>query len=86
MRTYVVTRDVSIEECPWLERDLKKGESIRMYTGERKASSGDYLLCKFGLFDEPFEVPENALIDENWLKNRPRYRRQWDPNLIHRLS
>ena len=42
-----------------------------MYTGERKASSADFLLCKSGLFDEPFEAPENALIDENWLKDRP---------------
>jgi hypothetical protein len=53
-----------------LERDLLKGESI-FQCWDRKPSSKEFLWCRFGPVGKPFEVPENALIDENWLKDRP---------------
>ena len=70
MSTYIVTRNVGRVECPWLERDLVKGEKLFQYW-DRKPSSTEFLWCRFGVLGEPFEVPENALIDENWLKDRP---------------
>lgn len=70
MSTYIVTRHVDRAECPWLERDLLKGESVFQYW-DKKPSLKEFLWCRFGPLGEPFEVPENALIDENWLKNRP---------------
>lgn len=71
--TYIVTRNVTQQECPWLERALVKGESIFIYKGGKKPSSNRFLLCCFylGVNAEAFEVPEDALINENWLKDRP---------------
>ena len=70
--TYIITRDVDREECPWLEKDLLKGESLYQYH-DRKPPSDDFLYCRYFLVGEPFKVPENALIDENWLKDRPAF-------------
>lgn len=30
---YILTRDVTTAECPWLERDYKKGEMVFEYHG-----------------------------------------------------
>jgi hypothetical protein len=32
-KTYILIRDVPVEECPWLDRDFKNGETVYLYTG-----------------------------------------------------
>jgi hypothetical protein len=43
---YILTRDVTKNECPWLDRDYKKGDVVYFYNG-----------CTYGcitLTGEPF--------------------------------
>ena len=33
MNKYMLTRDVTMSECPWLKRDFKKGETVFVFSG-----------------------------------------------------
>lgn len=60
---YVLLRDVTVEECPWLSADLKKGQTVYLYPGcdygcctdEGTACTHEYNVTPF------FEVPNDAL-------------------------
>lgn len=63
----ILTRDVTREECDWLERDLKKGKRLYKYLGCTYGCISDKGIAmtedKGG--GEPFfEVPIDALSEE----------------------
>ena len=62
---YILTRDILISECKWLERDFAKGEIVYLYEG-----ASYNCISKFGLpftvelETEPFfEIPKNAVCE-----------------------
>lgn len=59
----VLTRDVTIAECPWLDRDLKAGETVWRYDGHTYGCvqpSGVAVTLKAA--ETPFfEVPRDAI-------------------------
>jgi len=58
---YQLTRDVDIEECPWLKQELKEGDQVKHFYG-----------CTYGCVSQEgtactvdnetfFELPNNSL-------------------------
>ena len=58
---YELTRDVSRKECPWLDRDLKKGELVSRYEGVTYGCIGAGIACSWDGKNPFFEVPRDAL-------------------------
>jgi len=58
-----LTRDVTMEECKWLHRDLKKGELVAQYKGHTYGCiSPSGIACTEREGEWPFfELPEDAL-------------------------
>jgi len=67
----VLTRDVSVQECSWLERDLRRGERFRVYHGHTYGTispAGVAVQLLEADDDGPFmEVPLSALRGEGTL-------------------
>ena len=62
MKTYIVSRDVTPEECPWLEKTIRKGEVVYEFMGCTYGciGSGEAVSSKAG--ENPFfELPRAAL-------------------------
>lgn len=62
-KTLVLTRDVPIAECPWLDRDLKKGEVVWTYDGyDYGCISPRGIAVSAKAAETPFfEVPRDAV-------------------------
>ncbi len=59
---YILTRDVTQSECPWLIRDFKNGEVVLPYEGITYGCiSGDGVACSLDGSEPFFELPENAV-------------------------
>lgn len=57
-----LTRDVLKSECPWLERDMKKGEFVFTYDGCTYGCIGAGIACTAKPGETPFfELPADAL-------------------------
>lgn len=55
-------RDVLKSECPWLDRDMKKGEVVFNYRGPTYGCIGGGIACTEKPGETPFfELPANAL-------------------------
>lgn len=63
MKRYILIRDVPTTECDWLNRDMKKGETVyRFYGATYGAIGGDGVAVTLEPDKHPFfELPENAL-------------------------
>lgn len=64
MKELILNRDVTVEECFWLERDFKKGEKVYEYTGHTYGCvqrSGT--ACSMVPGETPFfELPTEAVM------------------------
>jgi hypothetical protein len=62
---YILNRDVTQDECPWLDKDFKKGEKVYSYGGATYGCiSNDGTACCLIEGEDPFfELPENALTN-----------------------
>lgn len=60
---FVLTRDVPVSECPWLDRDMKAGETVFDFTGCTYGCVGpDGIACSERPGEHPFfEIPRSAL-------------------------
>ena len=57
-------RDVTREECDWLDRDFKKGEEVYLFYGATYGCiSGDGKACTLSASGETpfFEIPNDAI-------------------------
>lgn len=64
MKSYVLTRDVTQQECPWLDHDLKAGMLLWEYTGYDYGvitPGGVAVSARVGDFPF-FEVPRDAVL------------------------
>lgn len=64
-KKHVLSRDVTTEECHWLTRDFKKGETVYEYYGHTYGCIGP---GGIPVSEEPdtnpfFELPSDALVD-----------------------
>ena len=60
----VLTRDVPVMECPWLDRDLKAGETVWQYDGRTYGCvqpSGIAVTMMKAAETPFFEVPRDAI-------------------------
>lgn len=65
-RRFRVTRDVTREECPWLDRKIKAGRILYEYLGDTYGcitSSGTACTVRLGVTPF-FEVPTSAIEEE----------------------
>lgn len=56
-----LTRDVTMKECLWLDRDFRKGEKLERYTGPTYGVIGDGVACRVPGREIFFEFPRDAL-------------------------
>lgn len=66
--SYRLSRDVTVNECKWLDRDLKKDEIVYKYNGNTYGVCTPFgtACCINGPDVLPFyEIPNNALIIED---------------------
>lgn len=59
----ILTRDVTMAECHWLERDFVKGETVTRYTGPTHGYIGSGIACSTNGAMPFFEMPRDALLD-----------------------
>ena len=60
---YLLKRNVTSHECPWLERDFKAGDKVYEYRGPHISSDGSKVYCTEEEYDTSFfELPKNALV------------------------
>jgi hypothetical protein len=61
---YLLKRTVTINECPWLERNFNAGEKVYEYKGHTYGViSPDGIACTETIDDTPFfELPKDALV------------------------
>ena len=59
----ILSRDVTKEECAWLEKDYKKGEVIYKYHGHTYGCIGpEGMACSKEYGEDPFfEIPLDAI-------------------------
>lgn len=64
-RQMVMTRDVSVEECPWLPEGIPSGTILDCYTGATYGcvSNSGRAMSEPGVEHPFFEVPRDALSD-----------------------
>jgi hypothetical protein len=63
-KKFQLTRDVTINECQWLNRDFKKGEIVFEYPLYTTSIGREGVACSEKDSESPvFELPENALIE-----------------------
>lgn len=62
---YILNRDVTQEECSWLDRDFKEGERVFRYSGPTYGciSGGGEACCEVEGETPFFELPMNALTE-----------------------
>lgn len=59
---YTLIRDVTREECSWLDMDLKAGDEVQSFDGYTYGCIGpDGVACTFGGDHPFFELPRNAI-------------------------
>ena len=58
-----LSRDVTMAECPWLERDYAKGETVVRYTGATYGCIGAGVACSETGGNPFFELPRDALAE-----------------------
>lgn len=65
IKKYKLTRDVTIEECHWLDRDFKEGEFVYEYTYHTYGCiSPDGIACSEIEKETPFfELPKNSITE-----------------------
>lgn len=62
MKTYTLIRDVPRSECNWLDRTVRKGETVYEFTGCTYGCIGSGEAVTFEAGENPFfELPANAL-------------------------
>jgi len=55
-------RDVPKSECPWLDKDMKKGAVVYSYNGPTYGAIGSGIACTKRPDETPFfELPGNAV-------------------------
>lgn len=60
---YKLVRDVTVTECHWLERDMKSGEIVHLYTGNVYGCIDTGIAVSMKPNETPFfELPLNALV------------------------
>jgi len=66
MRELTLNRDVTKEECFWLDRDFKKGEKVYEYTGHTYGCiQGSGTACSLVPGETPFfELPTESIMAE----------------------
>jgi len=58
----ILTRDVTVEECPWLERDFHEGELVFKYTGYTYGCcTYTGIACSLDGDTPFFELPNDAI-------------------------
>ena len=63
MRKYTVIRDITTEECPWLENTILKGQIVYSYTGCTYGCighNGKAVSLELGV-DPFFELPYDSI-------------------------
>jgi hypothetical protein len=61
-RTFIVTRDVTPEECHWLTTTIKRGHIVHEYNGCTYGCIGSGIAVTDNLNETPFyEMPRSAL-------------------------
>ena len=62
MNRCILSRDVTIEECGWLDKDMKKGEVVFFYSGYTYGciNEGTAVTKEDGVLPF-FELPDDAL-------------------------
>lgn len=58
---FILNRDVMKEECPWLKRDMLRGEEVQKFTGHTYGCIGAGVACSFDGKTPFFELPRDAL-------------------------
>jgi len=58
---YEITRDVTKAECPWLDRDIARGEIVLAYAGYAYGCIGNGAACSHDGDERFFEIPRDAL-------------------------
>jgi hypothetical protein len=62
MTYYVLTRDVTPDECEWLDRTFREGETVVQFTGATYGCiTGDGVACSLNGDNPFFELPLDAL-------------------------
>ena len=63
MKQFELTRGVNLDECPWLDREFKKGDKVYEYPGYTYGCiSFGGMACTEEWDKTPFfELPDNAL-------------------------
>ena len=61
MKSFILGRDVTKKECPWLERTIRFGEVVHEYTGHTYGCVGAGIACSFDGETPFFELPRDAL-------------------------
>ena len=66
MRKYTLLRDVTLNECPWLDHDLKKDTVLYTYGGcTYGVISPSGIAASFDGNTPFFEVPKNSVMELN---------------------
>jgi hypothetical protein len=67
-KKFQLIRDVTVNECKWLDRDYKRGEIVFEYPLYTYASIGNEgIACSEKDSESPFfELPKDALINCNF--------------------
>ena len=59
-----LTRDITLEECDWLDTTIKKGDKVHRFTGSTYGCiSYSGVDCSVDGKNPFFELPANALIE-----------------------
>lgn len=61
VRRYELTRDVTKDECHWLDRTFKAGEHVHEYRGVTYGCIGAGIACSADGKTPFFELPRDAL-------------------------
>jgi hypothetical protein len=64
LKKFRLTRNVTLNECDWLDRDYKKGEIVFEYPLYTTSIGRKGIACSEKDSESPvFELPEDALIE-----------------------
>ena len=63
VKSGVTTRDVTTNECPWLEKDIRKGTVVfRFYGQDYGVISPNGVACSFSFEDEELDLGEGIVM------------------------
>jgi hypothetical protein len=71
MKKYIVTREVTVQECPWLTKNMEAGTVVYHYFGPTYGCISDGTAVTFEPNETPFfELPDDALISPSVKENQ----------------